>query len=206
MIKFYSEHCDEYGCFSNFSTHEIDLDGYLWKTSEHYFQAQKFIDKDNFDRVKNALTPGKAKFIGKTTNALRPDWEDIKDDIMKRVVLAKFTQHKDIRDVLLSTGDEEIVEDSPTDYYWGIGANGSGKNMLGKILMAVRDILRNEKPLEWEVEIRLKGEKVFGLYSDNNMFLVADPDIYTSMELSLKKSLNTVKNLISQIVDNSHES
>lgn len=73
---------------------------------------------------------------------LRPDWERVKDDIMRRGVLRKFETHAGIREVLLSTGSEEIVENSPTDYYWGCGANGSGKNKLGQILMEVREILR----------------------------------------------------------------
>ena len=73
---------------------------------------------------------------------LRSDWEQVKDDIMKKVVLRKFKTHADIRQVLLSTGNELIVENSPIDYYWGCGADGSGKNKLGLILMEVRDFLR----------------------------------------------------------------
>jgi ribA/ribD-fused uncharacterized protein len=61
---------------------------------------------------------------------------------MREAVLAKFRSHPDIRETLLSTGDEEIIENAPGDYYWGVGANGSGKNMLGRILMDVRDELR----------------------------------------------------------------
>ena len=63
---------------------------------------------------------------------------------MRAAVRQKFTTHKDIQQTLLDTGDEEIVEHAPSDYYWGIGADGSGKNMLGRILMEVRDQLRNE--------------------------------------------------------------
>lgn len=74
---------------------------------------------------------------------LRLDWEQVKDDIMRRAVLRKFETHADLRDILLSTGDEPIVENSPIDYYWGCGADGSGKNMLGQILVEVRDILRH---------------------------------------------------------------
>lgn len=64
-----------------------------------------------------------------------------KDDIMRQAVLCKFQTHRDIRDILLSTGNAEIVENSPIDFYWGCGADGSGKNMLGKILVEVRDVL-----------------------------------------------------------------
>jgi hypothetical protein len=62
---------------------------------------------------------------------------------MRKAVLRKFETHKDIREVLLSTGDELIVENSPIDYYWGCGKDGSGKNRLGEILMEVREILRH---------------------------------------------------------------
>ncbi|WP_308189094.1 NADAR family protein [Nostoc mirabile] len=63
--------------------------------------------------------------------------------IMRQGVLSKFQTHTDIRNILLSTGNAEIVENSPIDFYWGCGADGSGKNMLGKILMQVREILQH---------------------------------------------------------------
>jgi N-glycosidase YbiA len=65
----------------------------------------------------------------------------VKDDLMRAAVLRKFETHAEIRAVLLGTGDEQIVEAAPGDYYWGCGADGSGKNMLGIILMEVRDAL-----------------------------------------------------------------
>lgn len=61
---------------------------------------------------------------------------------MRKAVLKKFQTHTDIREILLATGEEEIVEKSPIDYYWGCGADGSGKNRLGVILMEVREIIR----------------------------------------------------------------
>jgi ribA/ribD-fused uncharacterized protein len=77
---------------------------------------------------------------------LRKDWEQVKDDIMRKAVLRKFETHLEIREILLATGAEEIVENSPIDYYWGCGKDGSGKNMLGQILMEVREILRKPTP------------------------------------------------------------
>ena len=73
---------------------------------------------------------------------LRADWEEVKDDIMRRAVKAKFEQHEEIRAVLLGTGDAEIFENTTGDYYWGIGTRGDGKNMLGIILVEVREALR----------------------------------------------------------------
>ncbi|MBD2039857.1 NADAR family protein [Microcoleus sp. FACHB-672] len=141
-IYFYSTH-DQYGCFSNFSPHGFELDGAYWPTSEHYFQAQKFVGTPHADEIRQVKAPKDAAKMGRERKRpLRPDWEDVKDDIMRKAVLKKFETHAGIREILLATGDEEIVENSPIDYYWGCGADGSGKNMLGKILVEVREILR----------------------------------------------------------------
>jgi len=134
---------DKYGCFSNFSPHGFELDGFYWPTSEHYFQAQKFPGTPHLDQIRQVKTPRDAAKMGRDRKRpLRPDWNQVKDEIMRQGVLKKFETHSDIREVLLSTGDELIVENSPVDYYWGCGADGSGKNMLGLILMEVRASLR----------------------------------------------------------------
>src|SRR5262245_42848056 len=145
-IYFYST-VDEYGCFSNFSKHGFELDGVYWKTSEHYFQAQKFAGTPREKEIARATTAKEAARLGRDRKVkLRPDWESAKDDVMRRAVLAKFRAHEDIRARLLATGDEELVENAPGDYYWGCGADGSGKNRLGQILMEVRARLRDETP------------------------------------------------------------
>ncbi|MCL1469646.1 NADAR family protein [Argonema antarcticum] len=142
-IYFYSTR-EEYGCFSNFSAHGFELDGVYWPTSEHYFQAQKFVGTPHVEQIRQVKTPKDAATMGRDrTRPLRPDWNDVKDDIMRQAVLRKFETHADIREVLVSTGDEPIVENSPIDYYWGCGADGSGKNMLGQVLMETREILRD---------------------------------------------------------------
>lgn len=74
---------------------------------------------------------------------MREDWDDIKDAVMYEAVFQKFTTHKELRDLLLSTGDKDIIENSPTDYYWGCGIDGWGENRLGKILVQVREELRS---------------------------------------------------------------
>lgn len=142
-IYFYSDRTPPYGCFSNFSKHGFDLDGAWWPTSEHYFQAQKFAGTARVDLIRQARSPKDAATMGRDRAfPMRADWEQVKDDVMRRAVLRKFEAHADIRAILLGTGDEEIVENAPRDYYWGCGADGSGKNMLGQILMEVRDRLR----------------------------------------------------------------
>ncbi|GCE23820.1 NADAR family protein [Dictyobacter kobayashii] len=142
-IYFYSVREEPYGCFSNFSRHGFKLDDVWWPTSEHYFQAQKFAGTSHEEAVRKADSPKLAAEMGRDRRRpLRSDWERIKDDVMRRAVLRKFESHDDLRALLLATGDEEIIEDAPGDYYWGIGRDGSGKNMLGLILMEVRSLLR----------------------------------------------------------------
>ena len=141
-IYFYSTQ-GEYGCFSNFSKHGFELDGKYWPTSEHYFQAQKFVGTKHEEDVRVARTPKEAAKRGRDRKRpLRKDWESAKDNIMRKAVLRKFKTHKDIREILLATEKEELVENAPGDYYWGCGTNGTGKNMLGRILMETREKLR----------------------------------------------------------------
>jgi ribA/ribD-fused uncharacterized protein len=142
-IYFYSTR-EEYGCFSNFSPHGFELDNLYWYTSEHYFQAQKFVGTFHVEQIRLVKSPKDVARMGRErSRPLRPDWEQVKDDIMRKAVLRKFENHADIRQILLSTDNEEIVENSPIDYYWGCGADGSGQNRLGTILMEVREKLRH---------------------------------------------------------------
>lgn len=144
-IYFYSTREKPYGCFSNFSAHGFTLDELWWPTSEHYFQAQKFVTTDLawFEKIQRAKTPKDAAKMGRDrTHPLRQDWEQVKEEIMFQAVLQKFTTHEELRQILLETGEEEIVENSPIDYYWGCGKDGSGKNRLGVILMQVRDSVK----------------------------------------------------------------
>lgn len=146
-IHFYSNLEEPYGCFSNFSPHGVNLDGLYWPTTEHYFQAQKFVGTPDAEEIRCAKSPKDAADKGRERKRpLRPDWEQVKEDTMRQAVLAKFRTHAKLREILLSTGDDEIVENAPGDYYWGCGADGTGKNRLGAILMEVRAVLRREEP------------------------------------------------------------
>lgn len=137
-IHFYSLN-DAYGEFSNFAAYPIRLDGQVWPTTEHYFQAQKFQDDVQQEEIRTATSPMIAARMGRSRKRpLRKDWESVKDQIMRKAVAAKFTQHDDLRALLLSTGDATLVEHTANDSYWGDGGDGSGKNMLGRILMEVR--------------------------------------------------------------------
>ncbi len=115
------------------------MNGQYWPTSEHYFQAQKFAGTPHEEAIRKAPTPREAAEMGRDRKRpLRKDWEQVKDEIMVCAVRKKFETHKDIRDVLLATGEEELIENTTYDYYWGCGTEGHGKNMLGQILMQVR--------------------------------------------------------------------
>ena len=143
-IYFYGR-TNEWGEFSNFAHYPFKLDGKSWTTSEHYFQAMKFEGTEHAEQIRQAKRPNDAARMGRQrSRPLRKDWESVKDDIMRKAVWAKFTTHKDLKSLLLSTGDNEIVENAPGDYYWGCGADGRGKNMLGRILMETRERLKNE--------------------------------------------------------------
>ena len=141
-VRFYSV-ADEYGDFSNFAGFPIRLDGELWPTSEHYFQAQKFDDRAYRRKIRGAKTPMIAARLGRDrSKKLRRSWESMKVEVMRKAVRAKFEQHPDLAELLLSTGSAKIVEHTDNDSYWGDGGDGSGTNMLGRILMQVRDELR----------------------------------------------------------------
>lgn len=141
-IYFYKTN-DKFGCFSNFAHYGFTLGSKWWMTSEHYFQAQKFHDTKYEEVIRMLDNPMKAAEMGRNRKLpLRKDWEEVKDVIMKTAVLEKFKQNEDIRDVLLATDRESIVERTTSDYYWGCGTDGTGKNMLGIILMQVREELQ----------------------------------------------------------------
>jgi len=141
-IKFYKIK-DPHGYMGNYSRHRFFFFFRWWNCVEAPYQAMKTFDKAEQDVIWQASGSNEARLLGQKVT-LRPDWDTARDVVMKECLVAKFLQHKDIRDQLLATGDEELIEDSPIDYYWGCGKDGSGKNMLGKLLMEVREELKGE--------------------------------------------------------------
>ncbi len=140
-IYFYKETEEPYGCFSNFSDHAVFMKGIIWRTAEHYFQAQKFAGAPLEEEVRRCQTPAKAKKFA--NKHLYPHaWHQVKDGVMLDALRAKFSQHPDLKELLLSTGNALLVENAPRDNYWGAGSDGRGRNQLGKLLMQVRDELR----------------------------------------------------------------
>lgn len=145
---------EPYGIFSNFADTPIVLKGFVWPTVEHYFQAQKFLDPHNQREIRECDSPWKAAKMGRErTRPLREDWEDVKDSIMRLALITKFRQHAGARSLLKSTQDAIIIERTENDSYWADGGDGSGKNMLGKLLMSVREELSGELTHSEQVEV-----------------------------------------------------
>ena len=143
-IKFYRI-AEPYGEFSNFAAFPIKIDGKTWPTSEHFFQGQKFPQSEHQNEIRRAKSPMIAARLGRSRrHPIRRDWEAVKDDIMREALRAKFTQHPELRSLLLSTGDARLIEHTTNDAYWGDGGDGSGKNRLGLLLMELRESLRKE--------------------------------------------------------------
>jgi N-glycosidase YbiA len=151
MTIFFYKVCEPYGCFSNFSPHSIELEGRIWLTTEHYYQAQKYVgspDQFLYEQIYQAPSPVEAAALGRDPSyQIRQDWDLVKVEVMYRAVRKKFITHAAIRSVLLQTGQEPIVEKSPTDEYWGCGCDGTGQNHLGQILMRVRAELQSRSSL-----------------------------------------------------------
>jgi len=134
---------DDYGEFSNHSPYPIELHGKTWPTTEHYFQAQKFTGTPQEEKIRREPSSQIAAQMGRDRNyPMRPDWEAVKEDLMREALLAKFSQHPHLRERLLATGNAELVEHTTNDGYWGDGADGHGKNRLGMLLMELRAKLR----------------------------------------------------------------
>lgn len=172
-IKFYSNK-EKYYEFSNFYMTDIKINGQVYPSSEHYYQAMKFNnntkdEKDYIEYIRLASTPYKAYILARQKGRggreskyylnqndrtllndlikkykhvkMREDWDDIKISVMKRIIRYKFKDEK-LKQLLLSTGGRELIEESPRDSFWGQW-KGEGQNNLGKILMERREKLSN---------------------------------------------------------------
>ena len=130
---------------SNFQEAEIEWRGKTYATTEHAYQAAKAGNEAQHDLIRRSLTPGQAKRNGQRV-PLRSDWEEIKDQIMYEVCLAKFSQHDTLNEALQATGDRELLEgNSWGDFYWGVcNKTGEGRNQLGKTLMRIREELATD--------------------------------------------------------------
>jgi ribA/ribD-fused uncharacterized protein len=139
----------KYNFLSNFYHSPFVWRGIVWPTVEHAYQAAKTSSMEDDTIPEFVLmwllgtrrTAGEAQRWGRSV-ALRPDWEDVKLSIMKELLQAKFRDASQFRDLLLATGDAELIE-GWGDRFWGV-CGGVGENHLGRLLMEVREELRKE--------------------------------------------------------------
>ena len=159
-ILFYKRDRELFGFLSNFHESPIILDGEAWPTTEHFYQAMKSRRAEYRRLIRTAVSPGQAKRLGadpalpknrsgqswfRTSGTpIREDWPEIKLETMRIAVRAKFTQNPELAQRLLATGTAELIEDSKSDQFWGIGEKGDGLNWLGRVLMEVRDDLERD--------------------------------------------------------------
>ena len=138
----------KYEFLSNFYPSRITIDSVSYPTVEHAFQAAKTRSFLKRIEISKLDTPREAKKAGRQVE-LRSDWETIKDQVMYDCLKEKF-KIKELKEKLLATGNEELVEGTTWhDNYWGNCScekcrNIEGKNILGKTLMRLREELRNE--------------------------------------------------------------
>ena len=150
-IRFYRANEKPYGAFSNLHRRPVVFEGREYPTAEHAYQAGKARKDAVREWVLSAPSPS---LVAMAAHGLYPwdiasDWSKVKFDRMRDVLRAKFRQHEDLRELLLSTRDARLVEsatvDNPVNRTWG-EVNGKGKNMLGVLLMEVREELRVPRP------------------------------------------------------------
>lgn len=155
-IRFYRASERPWGAFSNLFRREVDFEGETFATSEHAYQAGKARKPEVRRWLMDAPSPA---LLAMAAHGLyywdvAPGWSTTKFDRMRAVLRAKFTQHSDLRELLLSTGDVRLVEsatvDNEVNRLWG-EVGGVGRNMLGTMLMELRAELRSKDGTEMEL-------------------------------------------------------
>jgi ribA/ribD-fused uncharacterized protein len=145
VIKFMSR-IPEYAWLSNFELGPVtDLQGTVWRSAEHCYQAAKTQDKAEKQKIWAARDARTAKRLGSNITC-RDNWEHIKLEVMRRILVAKFSQNPEFYTLLLNCDGVELIHEAPWDDYWGTGRNGRGLNMQGKLLMDLRDAWLKEEP------------------------------------------------------------
>lgn len=125
----------------------VDDDNIEWSSAEHYYQAQKFLDDATREYVRVQKTPRKAHDAGteRRPSGIRPDWDDMRTEVIYRAMRWKFRQNPACEEALLETKDKRLVLNDPDNSFWGNGSDGNGSNHLGRILETVRKELINEQ-------------------------------------------------------------
>lgn len=128
--------------FDSFSAHRVEIWGIKFPTAEHAFQWKKFskAKSDISSQILDAPNPEAAKQISLDHKQDMPEsWHKEKVAVMEEIFKAKAEQNLDVQEALKRSGNRQIIENSPVDSFWGIGPNGDGQNMVGRIWMKIRD-------------------------------------------------------------------
>ena len=154
----------EYNFLSNFHPAIIEYESRTWATVEHAYQAAKTDNKFEKEMIRKEPYPGGATRIGKTV-CINDNWDYIRVDIMKELLKLKFAI-PELRDKLIATGDEELIEGNTwKDNFWGV-YKGDGKNYLGRLLMEIRGELRRDTVQDAFAVVNEKHKVVFAKLGD----------------------------------------
>ena len=140
-VYFYTPAFD---ALNNFSAHTVEIWGRRFPTAEHAFQWKKFsgVRPEFAKQIFDAGCPEEAQQIAHQHTPEQPkDWHEKKVAVMEEILRAKLMQYETVCDALSRSGKRKIVENSPIDTFWGIGPDGTGKNMMGVLWMKLRDEL-----------------------------------------------------------------
>ena len=137
----------KYSFLSNFYQSTITDGNLMFPTVEHMFQAAKTINMAEYEKIACARTPNEAKYLGRHCT-IRKDWEEVKEQVMYKALVEKFSI-PELQKALLATGDEELIEGN----YWHDNTWGDcycdhckdikGQNLLGKLLMQIREEIKS---------------------------------------------------------------
>ena len=132
----------KYDFLSNFYEVAVRY-GYDYGSAEAAYQAQKATDSDDKSKF-TEYTPAQAKRMGRKVD-MRSDWEEVKVAYMRDILFAKFVQNPELAKRLLATSDSTLIEGNDWhDTFWGVDSKtGEGQNILGKLLMELREELKN---------------------------------------------------------------
>ncbi len=132
--------------WSRYAIKPFQLENAEWQSIEHYFQAMKFDNESYREKIRLAETPQAAEKLGNARfKKKRSDWKAVETTVMTRAIYTQSRTYEEISAALLATGDENLVEDSQFDYFWGCGRDRRGENHYGQVLMNVRTKLQEEQ-------------------------------------------------------------
>jgi ribA/ribD-fused uncharacterized protein len=144
VIRFHTTLKNDYKPLGNSFKNDINIDGVVYPSVEHYYHCSKFLstDAEYAEKIRNTANPALVKNMGRSKKvATRDDWDAVHLDVMRKALRAKFSQHKELATLLRNTATARLEAESPADAFWGIGADGAGTNQLGLLLAEIRATL-----------------------------------------------------------------